>query len=115
MVTIPYSCITGHHVATYRSAKVLYWIVLTGLVAFLSLDVETLDHEANRAAAVLLLLGGLLLGVLVHFALRPRHVLTYRAGNGAKGALCFRFSSARIRSEFVRLLEENRQVARTTR
>jgi hypothetical protein len=111
MMTVPYSRIVRHKYCTYRTAKVLWWLVVTAAGAFLTFVLTPLAREEYFALAALLV-ALFVLGLLMHFVLRPRHVLTYRGADGKCRLVCFRFASRQQRTKFMGRLKANLDAVR---
>jgi len=111
MVTVPYSRIVRHKYCTYRAAKVLWWLLVAAVGGFLGLVLARGPGKEPFALAGLLL-ALVVLGVLMHVVLRPRHVLAFRGADGKRRLVCFRFTSRPPRTGFVRLLNANLDAVR---
>jgi hypothetical protein len=111
MVTVPYSRIVRHKYCTYRTAKVLWWLLVAAAAGFLGFVLATLPKKEPAALAALMLVL-VVLGLLLHFVLRPRHVLTFRGADGKRRLVCFRFTGRPQRNQFICLLTANLDAVR---
>jgi len=114
MVTVPYSRIVRHRYCRYQTVKVLWWLFAAAAAGLLGLAV-VMQPQKEYAAPLTLLLVLLVLGVLLHFVFRPRHVLTFRGADGKRRLVCFRFTSRRERKKFLGLLKANLEAVRALR
>jgi hypothetical protein len=111
MMTVPYSRIVRHKYCTYRTAKVLWWLFVAVAGGFLTIILTREAHKEYFALAAFLP-ALFVLGLLLHFVLRPRHVLSFRGADGKRRLVCFRFSSRQQRKKFMSLLKANLDTVR---
>lgn len=109
MVTVPYSRIVRHRYCRYRAVKVLWWLLVAGVGALLLV----FGGEYRGVGLVVLVL--CVLGLLLHFVFRPRHVLTFRGADGKRRLVCFRITSRPQRQKFTGLLKANLGAVRALR
>ncbi len=105
-LTVPYSRIVRHRYCRYRAVKVLWWLLVAGVGALLLV----FGGEPWGVGLVVLVL--CVLGLLLHFVFRPRHVLTFRGADGKRRLVCFRFTSPAQRQKFLGLLQANLDAVR---
>jgi hypothetical protein len=112
MLTVPYSRIVRHRYCRYRTVKVLWWLFVTAAGGLLTLAAA---REKEYAPLAGLLLALVVLGVLLHWVFRPRHVLTFRGADGKRRLVCFRITARPQRQKFVGLLKANLEAVRALR
>jgi hypothetical protein len=111
LITVPYSRIVRHRHCTYRAVKVAWWLIAALVAASLAL-LNALSPHKEYGALALLLLCLALVGVLVQLLFRQRHLLAFRAADGKRRLVCFRFTSPQQRKSFVSLLTVNLDAVR---
>jgi hypothetical protein len=106
MVTVPYSRVVRHRYCRYLTVKVLWWLLVAVVGALL------LVFGGEYAGVGLVVLVLCVLGLLLHFVFRPRHVLAFRGADGKRRLVCFRFTSRSRRQKFMGLLRANLDAVR---
>jgi len=109
MVTVPYSRIVRSRYCRYLEVKVLWWLLVAGVGALL------LAFGGQFWGVVKVVLVLCVLGLPLHFVLRPRHVLAFRGADGKRRLVCFRIKSRERRQKFMGLLKANLDAVKALR
>jgi hypothetical protein len=114
MLTVPYSRIVRHRYCRYRTVKVLWWLFVAAVAGLMGLAVAQ-GPPKEYAALAMLLLALFVMGLLLHWVFRPRHVLTFRGADGRRRLVCFRITSRPQRQKFIGLLKANLDAVKALR